>query len=76
MVSRQVFKSSRSSSGSTKCQICDNTFVEDDAKVRYLCHVTGKYRCAAHRDCNINVSLNDEIPIKFQSKKLAISILK
>ena len=43
---------------STKCWICDYTFVESNVKVRDHCHVTGKYRSAAHRDCNINVSLN------------------
>ena len=35
---------------STKCWICDNTFVEGDIKVRGNCHVTGKYRDAADKD--------------------------
>ena len=43
---------------SLKCWICDNTFVEGDVKVRDHCHVTGKYRGAAHRDCNISSSRN------------------
>ena len=43
---------------STKFWIWDNTFVEGDVEVRDHCHVTGKYRGAAHRDCNINVGLN------------------
>ena len=29
---------------STKCWICDNNFVNGDAKVRGHCHITGKYR--------------------------------
>ena len=33
-------------------------FVKDDVKVKNRCHVTWKYRGAAQRDCNINVSLN------------------
>ena len=54
---------------STKCWICNNTFVEGDVKVRDHCHVTGKYRSAAGRDCNINVSLNYIIPIVFHNLK-------
>ena len=27
----------------TKCWICDNEYVDGDAKVRDHCHVTGKY---------------------------------
>ena len=54
---------------STKCWICNNTFVEGGVKVRDHCHVTGKYRSAADRDCNINVSLNYIIPIVFHNLK-------
>ena len=43
---------------STKCWICDNDFIVNDIKVRDHCHITGKYRGSAHRDCNINVKLN------------------
>ena len=53
----------------TQCWVCVNTFVESDVKVRDHCHVTGKYRCAAHKHCNINVSLNYEIPIVFHNQK-------
>ena len=28
---------------STKCLICDNHFVDGDAKVRDHCHIAGKY---------------------------------
>ena len=28
----------------TKCQICDNDYVDNDVKVRYHCLVTEKYR--------------------------------
>ena len=45
---------------SIKCWICDNVFVEGDAKVRDHCHIIGKYRVPAHRDCNINVKLNQK----------------
>ena len=29
---------------STKCWICDNSYVDDDVKVRDHCHITGNYR--------------------------------
>ena len=45
---------------SIKCWICDNVFVEGDVKVRDHCHIIGKYRVSAHRDCNINVKLNQK----------------
>ena len=50
-------------------QNVDNTFVEGDVKVRDHCHVTGKYRGAAHRNCSINISLNYKIPIMFHNLK-------
>ena len=42
---------------STKCWICDNTFV------------TLMQRYTAHRGCNINISLNFNILIMFQIQK-------
>ena len=43
---------------STKFWICDNSYADDDVKVRDHCHTTGKYKGFAHRDCNINVRLS------------------
>ena len=54
---------------STKCWICYNTYVDGDVKVRYHCHITGKYRESAHRDCNINVKLNHKTPVVFHVLK-------
>ena len=48
---------------STKCWICDNHYIDNGVKVRDHCHVTGKYRGSAHRDCNINLKLNHETPV-------------
>ena len=45
----------------TKCWICDDDYVNGDAKVRDHCNIIGKYRGSAHRDCNINVKLNQKI---------------
>ena len=36
------------------CRFCENN-IECD-KVRYHCHLTGKYRSPAHNTCNINVT--------------------
>ena len=36
------------------CRFCEK-FIESD-KVRYHCHLTGKYRGPAHSKCNINVT--------------------
>ena len=54
---------------STKCWICDNDCIDDDVKVRDHCHITGKYRGSAHRNCNINVKLNHKIPVGFHNLK-------
>ena len=39
---------------SIKCWTCDSDYVDGEVKVRDHCHITGKYRDSAHRDCNIN----------------------
>ena len=52
---------------STKCLICDNAFVDGDVKVRDHCHITGKYRGSAHKDCTINFKLNHKIPVVFHN---------
>ena len=41
-----------------------------DIKVRNHCQFTGKYRGAAHRGYNINVSLNYKIRIVFHNLKI------
>ena len=60
---------------STKCWICDNDYVDSNLKVREYCHITRKYRDSAHRDCNINVKLNDKIPAVFRNLNIMIHIL-
>ena len=42
---------------SKTCHICDLPFkikIESQKKVRDHCHITGKYRGAAHASCNLN----------------------
>ena len=56
---------------STKCWIRDNDYVDNGVKVRGLCHITGKYRGSAHRDCNTNLKLNCKNSYRIsQSKKI------
>ena len=38
------------------CWICDK-FIDGDEKVRDHCHISGKYRGAAHCNCNINLKI-------------------
>ena len=54
---------------STKCWICDYAYLEGDVKLRDNCHITGKYRDSANRNCNINVKLNHKIPIVLHNLK-------
>ena len=51
------------------CWTCDNVYVDGNVKVRDYCHITGKYRDFAHKDCNIKVKLNHKIPIVFHNVK-------
>ena len=48
---------------SNSCWICDKLFDVGDDKVRDHCHITGKYRGAAHWSCNINLKLTKKIPV-------------
>ena len=54
---------------STKCWICDNGYVDHDVKLKDHCHITGKYRGYAHRDCIINLKLNHKILVVFHNLK-------
>ena len=54
---------------SSKRWICHNASFDGDVKVRDHCHITGKHRVSAHRDCNINVKLNDKIRVEFHNLK-------
>ena len=53
----------------TKFWICDNDYIGNDVKVTDLCHITGKYKNSANRDCNINLKLNHKMPFVFHKLK-------
>ena len=50
------------------CNNCNNAYI-DNVKVRDYCHITGKYRGSAQRDCNIILKLNHKIPVVFHNLK-------
>ena len=53
---------------STECWICDQAYVDDHVKkVRDYCHITGKFKGSVHRNCNINVKLNQNFPNIFHN---------
>ena len=46
---------------SNSCWICKKLIDNDQEKVRDHCHVTGKFRGAAHWNCNINFQLTKKV---------------
>ena len=51
------------------CWIREKLFDVGDDKVRDHCHITGKYRGAAHWSCNIDLNLSKKIPVIFHNLK-------
>ncbi|CAB3980719.1 Hypothetical predicted protein [Paramuricea clavata] len=51
----------------TECHICGGKFGESDKKVLDHCHVTSKFRGAAHNSCNLNHKLTGKIPVVFHN---------
>ena len=49
-----------------ECHICNKKY-ETDVRVRDHCHITGKYRGSAHKDCNLNFQISDKIPVIFHN---------
>lgn len=47
------------------CHICNLPLITD--KVRDHCHLTGRYRGAAHRYCNLRFSVPKFIPVFFHN---------
>ena len=48
---------------STLCHICNKELGED--RVRDHCHLTGRFRGAAHEACNINYKIHKFFPVVF-----------
>ena len=49
------------------CWISKKLFDNDEEKVRDHCHVTGKFRGAAHWNCNINFQLTKKVSVIFHN---------
>ena len=52
---------------SNSCWICNKLSDVGDEKVRDHCHMTRKYRGAAHWSCNINLKMTKKIPDVFHN---------
>ena len=57
------------------CWICNKLFDVCDNKVRDHCHVTGKYRGAAHWSCNVNFKMTKKVPVKLSKFNVKISVI-
>ena len=52
---------------SNSCWICKKLIDNDEKKVRDHCHVTGKFRGAAHWDYNRNFHVTKKVPVIFHN---------
>ena len=52
---------------SNNCWICKKLIDNDEDKVRDHCHVTGKFRGAAHKSYNLNFKLTKNVPVIFHN---------
>ena len=48
---------------SNNCWICKKPIDNDEDKVRDHCHVTGKFRGAAHKKCNLDFKLSKKVSV-------------
>ena len=53
----------------THCFICEKVFEKGQEKVRDHCHFTGKFRGAAHKECNLLYWVPSFIPVFFHNLK-------
>ena len=51
------------------CWIFSKLIKNSDNKVRDHCHISGKYRGAAHWSCNINLKIIKKVPVMFYNLK-------
>ena len=51
----------------TRCWICKGEFDENEEKVKDHCHYTGRYRGAAHNECNLKYRNPNVTPVVFHN---------
>ena len=51
----------------TRCWICKGEFGENEEKFKDHCHYTGRYRGAAHNECNLKYRKPDFTPVIFHN---------
>ena len=49
------------------CWICNEKIIKNKDKVRHHCHITGKYRGPAHKECNSKLKIPRKLPIIFHN---------
>ena len=54
-------------SAAVECYICKKSFSSSQDKVRDHCHITGKFRGAAHNRCNLQLRKTYKIPVFFHN---------
>ena len=54
---------------SQNCWICDEKMINNKDKARHHCHITGKYRGAAHKECNSKLRILRKLPIIFHNSE-------
>ena len=60
---------------SNSCWICKKLIDNDNEKVRDHCHVTGKFRGAAHQGCNINFQLTKKVFCELDKFNIKIDVI-
>ena len=49
------------------CLICENSLIMTMKKLDINCHITKKFRNAAHWSCNVNLLLTKKVPVIFHN---------
>ena len=52
---------------SNNCWICKKLIDNDEDKIRDHCHITGKFKGAARKSCNLNFKLTKKVPVIFHN---------